>query len=722
MTQQSGLTEEQVRARVRERLVSGDITQEQAAQVLQAWRAQQGGESTPRPEPQQAMQPAQPQRAQQQSEQPGRFRQMYDVANRGAAEFNRQLLGTGEAALSIGTGMIAEPVAGLAGIAGSVLPGPEGQGARFVEGTREAMTYSPRSQPGQQAMDDFGRVMGPVGQAFESAEQFTGDIGYRVGGPVGGAAGATIPAAVAEILGIKGTRQAKASALRREVEQQGANNILTPEVIRELERQGFERSVIDNIAAADPGQLDRMARFQRLGIQPTRGDVTQRLEHQKPEAMLLETAQDESGARMRALRAEQSRTITQRLQDEIDATGVNPDVGNTIKQALESRKAMLRSDAQSAYDALSSAQGAVDMPLLMPRFEDIPNIPDAGSIRDIRTMNQGPMQALDELLVEFNMRDNPGIVAKLAEEGVAPQALNLTNFERFRQRLANIERADQTGNMGRVIGPLRNELDNHIADISRVAETSGNPGIAALAKDARQNWQAYKTEFDPKALTEQLIADRPRSTIPVVESSQVYQRLAASSVPIEQVDRVMQSLKSEGALGQRAIRDLQASVVMDLMDSAFKGVSRKIDGEATFSGAAFNRRMDQLDDKIKIIFQDSPQAQRQLQDIRRAAADLTPSGMAIPKGSAGFLMDAFQSMGLIRMLDMIPGAGPMVTEGIREFTARSNNRRAFERALDASPDMKRTINILTTDYPSLGAALGLGYLMEGSEDDTNQNE
>ena len=49
----------------------------------------------------------------------------------------------GDTAASLITGAAAAPVAGLAGIAGSVLPGPQGQGADWVNKTQDALTMKP---------------------------------------------------------------------------------------------------------------------------------------------------------------------------------------------------------------------------------------------------------------------------------------------------------------------------------------------------------------------------------------------------------------------------------------------------------------------------------------------------------------------------------------------------------------------------------------------------
>lgn len=68
----------------------------------------------------------------------------------------------GEALLAIGSGAVAEPVSGLAGIAGLIaglVPGGESPGekaARFQAGTAEALTFQPRTRAGAAAVEAVG--------------------------------------------------------------------------------------------------------------------------------------------------------------------------------------------------------------------------------------------------------------------------------------------------------------------------------------------------------------------------------------------------------------------------------------------------------------------------------------------------------------------------------------------------------------------------------------
>lgn len=101
------------------------------------------------------------------------------------------ILGSYEGAASVGSGILAQPISGLAGIL--ALPGGPEKAAAAVRGTQNALTYQPRTDAGQNALRSFGNAMEPVTNALQRVQQASGDAGYAMGGPVGGMLGATLP-------------------------------------------------------------------------------------------------------------------------------------------------------------------------------------------------------------------------------------------------------------------------------------------------------------------------------------------------------------------------------------------------------------------------------------------------------------------------------------------------------------------------------------------------
>lgn len=120
-----------------------------------------------------------------------------------------QAVGAIENVAALATGALAEPVAGIAGIAQSLNPFAEpGAGAQAVEATREALTFKPRTEAGQEQQQAIGETLAPVGQALSSVEKFLGDNTLSLtGSPALAAIAHTLPSAALELIGLKGARR-----------------------------------------------------------------------------------------------------------------------------------------------------------------------------------------------------------------------------------------------------------------------------------------------------------------------------------------------------------------------------------------------------------------------------------------------------------------------------------------------------------------------------------
>ncbi len=116
----------------------------------------------------------------------------------------------GEPAMMIGSAIVAEPLSGLAGLAGTVLPGQQGQGADWVRRTQDFLTYQPKTEEGKAGTQALGdSFVGDIGRGFVALSEGAGDTVYDVtGSPALAAAAYSAPTAVLEALGLKGLRKA----------------------------------------------------------------------------------------------------------------------------------------------------------------------------------------------------------------------------------------------------------------------------------------------------------------------------------------------------------------------------------------------------------------------------------------------------------------------------------------------------------------------------------
>jgi len=115
--------------------------------------------------------------------------------------------GTAQLAGSLAGSIVAEPIAGLAGIAGGILPGEPGQAAETVEAVRGFVPTPGEAglQVGQRIGEFAGDVAEFAGPIIGEAFTFAGDLfeqakeaAFQKFGPIGGTVVATAPTAILE--------------------------------------------------------------------------------------------------------------------------------------------------------------------------------------------------------------------------------------------------------------------------------------------------------------------------------------------------------------------------------------------------------------------------------------------------------------------------------------------------------------------------------------------
>jgi hypothetical protein len=629
-----------------------------------------------------------------------------------------------EPALAIGSSIIAEPISGLAGIAGSLLPGPEGQGARAVESTRQALTFQPRTEAGKKGLQAVGEFVEPLSSAIGSVEQELGDIGFEIGGPTGGAIGKTIPTALMEAIGLGLAKKATKSTGRL-IDSDGNP---TQELIDALQDSGvkFDELTPESVNALNenrfsvPEEVLRSERFKELNIPATKGDVTQDFKTQALESRLLESASDDSAGPVRALRLEQSRGIIGELNELVDNLGVPGDVGNSLKEALSGRKKLLRTEKNALYSQASEAAPEIKaLPLITDSIEDA--LPDLDTFDDLSITAPDSVNQFKTAMARFGIDKSEDALNRLEKLGIEPQPLTVGNFERLRKTLNRIERADQTGAASVMTGPVKNALDSEADLIDSAIKAGGvtDPTVLDSLKGARQRVVTLKTEFSPQSITGKLIDSKRDGVTPVIEASKVFNEIFGPNKAPELLDRTLESLNKAGSKGKRAIKDLQASAVMKLIDDSLKAQTRKIKGEKVLGGVPFQKSFESLNQggRLDKLFSTDKGSLKKLKQISEVLKDLTPPSGAVPKGSASVVLDALNGMGLFALTNKIPGIGPFA-QAIRLVAEKGADKAAVDAALKSRPKVKRALRAMQKDFPELATVLGVASIdidKEGEE-------
>jgi hypothetical protein len=179
-----------------------------------------------------------------------------------------------EAAAQMASATIAEPIAGLAGIAASAIPGGR-SGGQMVRDVQSAMTYQPRTEEGKAFIPEVVQgvvnatpeaIKAPIREGREKyaeLERWTAD-NY---GPAAAAAVATLPAAILEAIpaGLAARKFSRANAPEPPNPRSTAPNMEMP---------------------ADPGQ------HQQIGADMRRGNASRVAPAVNPDMQILKDAED----------------------------------------------------------------------------------------------------------------------------------------------------------------------------------------------------------------------------------------------------------------------------------------------------------------------------------------------------------------------------------------------------------------------------------------------
>lgn len=614
-----------------------------------------------------------------------------------------------EPAATIASGMIAEPLAGLAGLAN--LPRGIEEATKAVQSTREALTYQPRTTPGKEGLQAVGETFEPIGKGLGAVEKFLGDVGYEVAGAAGGAVGTTIPTALMEVLSL--------GAFKKVLKGKGGliddAGKPTKELQDALNKSGVKLADLDKTALADlKGTREnltdalRRQRYESRGIPATRADITQRFPDEAAEQRLISMASGEAGEPLRDLKIRQSKAFEEEFTNIINKTGVPDEAGISIKDALMGRKKLLLEDKNKFYKQFAETAPEIQSaPILTDSILEV--LPDPKQARRINRLSPGPSNALDDLLVEFGLDKTPAKVEAFINSGGEITPLTIGNFDDFRQGINLIERSDQSGAIKVLSGPIKNALDNEAALIDDAVSAAGlvDDSVLAPLKKARETVRTIKTEFSPQAITGKLIDAKRDGVTPVIEASKVMQKASGT---IEDLTRTIDSLKKAGAKGEQAIKNMQAATMLKALDDAFKAPSRKLEGGQIIGFGQFDKSLAKFgDDKLKVLFKDNPKVLKDISDFRAMAKDLQPSALSTPKGSAPIILDLVNRMG------RVPGVAAVVD--LANFIVKAGaDDRAVAKAIKANPRLNNAAKLLKEDFPSLAIALGVGGLRDNEQD------
>ena len=631
----------------------------------------------------------------------------------------RDLAGTIEPTLMVGSSAIAEPIAGLAGLLSLPFVGAEGA-AENVQSARGLLTFKPRTEVGKGGAELIGKALSPVASGLDAVKSVTADPVSDRFGPAAGAAVATIPEAVLQAIGVKGLHSAR-----------GAKQItgITDEAADSLKANGLD---IDDLSdagvakiqqAVDADVNERVERMRSQGVEPTRGDASQLSADKAAEARALEVSSAPGREGLAARRIEQSDALASNLDELQRALGSAEDVGESAKAAAGGLKKELNQTKSDLYKQFADESPELaDIPVdSTPLREAMP----VDSVLDdlATTAGDAAVAGVENLLVKYGVIDEPAAVARYMEgttrgrpNKITP--LTVANHDQFRKALNAVD--DPMGALSVITKPVKSALDGEIKFVGDALADADIPSSALdTIKSARATVRDIKQTFDPASAAERITKTKRGGVSPMVEVSKVFGDVAKANKPVEQIERLFDVFDRSGGKGSKAIGDFQAKVVADILDGAFSAKSRTLDGRQLVSRAGFDKAVKSIgQDKIDVIFRSNPKALKQIQDIGQTLDDITPSGFEVPKGSGSIILDTLEKVGVNTLAAKIPFAREMLVMG-KEIARKGDDAKVIENALKGTPMQKKVavkrLNSMKDQMPHLYKALAIGELLSEKE-------
>jgi hypothetical protein len=496
-------------------------------------------------------------------------------------------LGAAEAALAVGSGVLAAPIAAAGAVGRSITSGglgtPENNKIaqdRFKE-LSSSLTYRPRSEVGQEALGGLSD--------FLDASKLAGLPPYQ--------------AVTAGALAAPAARQAAASIpslpARQAAAMPGMGAAMT-----DIERLRWERAQ----------QLPVPLPLTKAGI--TRDFEQQRFERETAKA-------GEIGRPLRERSADLNERILQNFDAFLDNSGAEAGglraTGQIVNDVIVGKAKMAKARITNAYE---KARQSGDMQ------EPVNVAPIQQYIESHRA------EAINAPIIS-SLEAKLGSIAKLDASGNAIATIN--DLEEVRKMVGALSGKDATNaHFGKEIKGL---LDG-------ITENAGG----ADYKRARALRLQYGKEFEDVGVIDKMMSTKPGTRDRAVAYEDVFKHSIMSG-SLDDVRMVRKTLQTAGPEGQQAWKELQGATVQHIKDEITKNVSTDIRGNTIVSADKLTRVVRELDKDGKLDFIFGKQGAQQMRDITEAAKDVLtfPPGSVNTSGTASVLLDALGSAAVGRL-------------------------------------------------------------------------
>jgi len=572
------------------------------------------------------------------------------------------IVGTGEAALTVATGAVggtAGMIGGaLKGLAEQILSGQFGtpEAVRAVQAAAakggEALTYAPRKQAGQERV-------GAIGEVLQGVPAF-----LPVVGPIGAVSAATRAAAPI----VSATASRAAAPIMQGAERVGQSISNAAEAARrfipgaETQPQGGAggRSVG---AAATPEAIRRVETAVGLpvGIRMTRGEATR-----DSQQLGFEEAQIKSalGGPLRDRAEENNLGVLQNFDALIDMTDAQladlSTTGGAVVKSLTEGLTSAKNKTRAAYKAAEQAGELEDRVTLNSVVDYInENIPEGDLAPILKAARQ------KAIAIGAAVPDESG--------NLVAQPVSLKQAESLRQTFqrAGYEGADQFHG-----GSLKRAFD------------VGTEGLGGeLYKKARATRAEQARKYENRAIVARLIKNRRNMADPMVAADQVFNKSVLNSSP-EEITFLKRVLVTSGDDGKQAFKELQGATVRHIRDEATKGLGMDSNDRPIISPAKLNQAVNALDKNGRLdlmLGKKNAQTVRDLNDVVKYITTVPPGTIVNTSDTANAFFAAMAEAGATGVIIGLPLPLGMGIRQIVKMRKEGKTKARINDALNALP-------------------------------------
>ncbi|MCH7312914.1 glycoside hydrolase family 104 protein [Acinetobacter sp. ANC 3882] len=588
-----------------------------------------------------------------------------------------RLLGAGETALSLGTGL----TTGTAGLIGGavqglgqeVLSGQFGtpEAARRVEQRAadyaDRLTYSPRTEVGQQYAQATGEALAPlVALSPATAEIGLAAQAARAANPI--AQGAAIQAGRA----ISDTAQQAARAAQRPI--QATSNAVRSGVDSLRDLTGLNRvdnsgTAPANIGAAqvDPATI-RQAMSQDL---PYPVDLTEGQMSRDPSQLKfeVETSKDPRlGDPLRQRYEDQHQVMQHNIDAFIDSTGSQAtnmrEVGLAVDSALQKQLQADKNRVRVAYnkaDKSPEAQTPVDLAV------SINNGGNPTTILDYLN-SQPDLPTTPILSTAKRTAESIGIAQRDANGNLVSKNPTIKQMETWRQEI-NANTNNEAPNI-RQASILKGMIDEHVGPVE-----------GTLYKAARNERVRMGQRWEKTAIMQDLTKKKQNSNDRIVALEDVQKRIIHDG-SLDDLRTARRTLLTSGDEGKQAWKDIQGQTLQEIKNAATAGVAPDARGNQMISPAALNKAIKRLDDSGKLDFifgQQGAEKLRALNDISKTLFTVPASAGVNHSNTAATLLAAIDitMSGLSGFPAPVASALRIATKHIKDNKTRARVQKAL---------------------------------------------